>query len=90
MTEIEQFNAAFGTRFETDQADTVGGLLSCHLARVPRRGEVVLMDTIRFEVLRADARQVQLLKVQVTTPSDVSSAEHSSDVETTSPKAANL
>lgn len=64
VTEIEQFNAAFGTAFSNEHADTVGGLLSCHLARVPRKGEVVEMAPLLFEVLRADARQVHLLKVR--------------------------
>ncbi|MCQ8894859.1 CBS domain-containing protein [Limnobacter humi] len=89
VTEIEQFNAAFGTQFETDQADTVGGLLSSHLARVPRKGEVVVMNNVRFEVLRADARQVQLLKVQVCASLDASSISGSPNRESMSPNAAN-
>lgn len=68
VTEIGQFNDAFGTRFSSDQADTLGGLLSGHLARVPRKGEVIVIGPIRFEVLRADARQAQLLKVQIFHP----------------------
>ncbi len=65
LTEIEQFNEAFGTEFDTVQANTVGGLLSDHLGRVPRRGEIVELFPVRFEILRADARQVHLLKVEI-------------------------
>lgn len=64
LTEIEQFNEAFDTRFETSEFNTIGGLLSDHLGRVPRRGEVIELSPMRFEVLRADARQVHLLKVE--------------------------
>lgn len=64
VTTIEQFNETFDTRFECDHADTVGGLLTEHLARLPQRGDVLELPPIRFEVLRADARVVHLLKVQ--------------------------
>lgn len=64
LTEIEQFNEAFATHFDTTEFNTVGGLLSDHLGRVPRRGEVIALSSMRFEVLRADARQVHLLKVE--------------------------
>jgi len=64
LTEIEQFNETFGTQFSDHDVDTVGGLLTSHLGHVPHRGEIVLLPPMRFEVLRADARQVHLLLVQ--------------------------
>ncbi|MBU0784025.1 MAG: CBS domain-containing protein [Gammaproteobacteria bacterium] len=64
LTTIEQFNEAFGTAFSNEHADTVGGLLTDHLAHVPSRGEVIELFPMRFEILRADARLVHLLKVQ--------------------------
>jgi magnesium and cobalt transporter len=64
LTTIEQFNQAFGTFFSTEHADTIGGLLTEHQGRVPVRGESIEIMPCRFEVLRADARQVHLLKVQ--------------------------
>lgn len=64
LTSIEQFNQTFDVHLNTDNVDTIGGLITDHLARVPRRGEVVFMSNLRFEVLRADARQVHLFKVE--------------------------
>jgi magnesium and cobalt transporter len=64
LTEIEYFNEVFATNFSDGQSDTVGGLLADHLGRVPKRGEVIVLPPIRFEVLRADARQVHVLKVE--------------------------
>jgi magnesium and cobalt transporter len=64
LTEIEQFNEAFGTAFPDDDVDTVGGLLTNHLGHVPHRGEIITLPPLRFEVLRADARQVHLLQVR--------------------------
>jgi magnesium and cobalt transporter len=64
ITEIEQFNRVFGTRFPDEDFDTVGGLVTEQFGRVPRRGDHVTLDGIRFEVLRADGRQVQLLMAE--------------------------
>jgi len=64
LTEIEQFNEALGTGFSDEDVDTIGGLVANHLGRVPRKGDVFDIDDVRFEVLRADARQVHVLLVQ--------------------------
>ena len=68
LTTIEQFNETFGTEFSNEYADTLGGLLTDQLARLPARGDVVELPPFRFEVLRADARQVHLLRVQKIEP----------------------
>ena len=74
LTEISQFNEAFGTGFSDHDVDTVGGLLSNHVGHVPHRGEVITLPPIRFEVLRADARQVHLLQVRRESLPDSASA----------------
>lgn len=64
ITAIAQFNEVFGTRLPDDEFDTIGGLVTDQFARLPRRGESVTTAGLRFEVLRADARQLQVLLVQ--------------------------
>ena len=64
LTEIEQFNEALGTSLANDDVDTIGGLVANHLGRMPRKGEQFEIDDLRFEVLRADARQVHVLLVE--------------------------
>ena len=61
ITGIRQFNEALGAHFSDQDFDTVGGLVTDHLGRVPRRGERVELEGVRFEVLRADSRQAHLL-----------------------------
>jgi magnesium and cobalt transporter len=63
LTEIAQFNESFGTRYPNDGFDTVGGLVTHHLGRVPRRGDAIEIGDMRFEVLRADARRAHLFLV---------------------------
>ncbi len=64
LTEIAQFNDALGVDFPDEDVDTIGGLVANHLSRVPRKGDVFDVEHLRFEVLRADARQVHVLLVE--------------------------
>ncbi len=64
LTEIEQFNEALKTEFSDEDVDTIGGLVANHLGRVPRKGDTIEIEGLRFEVLRADARQVHVLLVE--------------------------
>jgi len=63
LTEIGQFNATFGTSYSSEDADTIGGFLTQRFEHVPHRGEKISIDNLTFEVLRADARQIQMLRV---------------------------
>ena len=64
LTEIEQFNAALDTAFSDEDVDTIGGIVANHLGRVPRKDDIIDIDGWRFEILRADARQVHVLLVE--------------------------
>lgn len=64
LTEIEQFNQTLGMALPNGDVDTIGGLVSKHLGRMPRKGEQFNIDRLRFEVLRADARQIHVLLVE--------------------------
>jgi magnesium and cobalt transporter len=66
QTEIADFNTAFATHFDDDEFDTVGGLILHQLERVPKRNEVVDIDGVRFQVLRADSRRLYTLLVSRT------------------------
>src|SRR5512134_1499960 len=55
-TEIADFNAALGSEFSDDEYDTVGGLVTGHFGRLPKRGEQTTIGDLKFIVLRADSR----------------------------------
>jgi magnesium and cobalt transporter len=63
LTQIADLNAALGTRFPDEAADTAGGLVIAQLGRLPKRGETLAIDGVRFQVLRADSRRVYTLLV---------------------------
>lgn len=64
LTEIEQFNEELGTSLSSPDVDTIGGLVSDHLGRMPHKGEMLDIGNLRFEVLRADARHIHVLLVE--------------------------
>jgi magnesium and cobalt transporter len=64
LTEIEQFNEELGTDLPDDDADTIGGLVASHLGRMAHKGDELDIGNLRFEVLRADARQIHMLLVE--------------------------
>jgi magnesium and cobalt transporter len=66
LTQIADFNAAFGTGFSDEEHNTVGGLVIAHLGRLPKRGEALVIAGHRFQVLRADSRRVYTLIVEKT------------------------
>jgi magnesium and cobalt transporter len=61
LTPIEQFNESFNAEISDQNVDTIGGYVTDAFGRVPRRGEAIEIDGFRFEVQRADARQVHVL-----------------------------
>jgi magnesium and cobalt transporter len=64
LTQIADFNAAFGTEFSDEEHDTVGGLVIAQLGRLPRRGESLNIGGLKVNVLRADSRRVYTLIVE--------------------------
>jgi magnesium and cobalt transporter len=64
-TRIGEFNEYFGAAFADDAYDTVAGLVTAHFGRLPRRGELALLEGYEFRVLRADRRRIEALRVTV-------------------------
>ncbi len=60
LASIDQVNSVLHSDIPDEGFDTIGGLVTDRLGRVPRRGERVVINGVQFEVLRADARQPHL------------------------------
>src|SRR6476469_10075195 len=71
QTEIADFNAQFGTSFDDEDFDTVGGLVLKAFGRLPKRGEVTTVGPYRFRVLRADSRRLHTLQIERIAPPPV-------------------
>jgi magnesium and cobalt transporter len=62
-TTIDAVNEAFAVKLPTDGFDTIGGLVAHELGRVPRRGEAVDIDGLRFSVMLARGGAVRWFRV---------------------------
>ncbi len=65
LTPIADFNIHFGTQYSDEEFDTIGGLVVHEFGHVPKRGEQVDIEGLRFTVLRADNRRVYLLQLEL-------------------------
>jgi len=66
QAEIADFNEVMGTEFSDEDYDTVGGLVVSKFGHMPKRGEHVAFDGLKFSVLRADSRRLYSLLVEKT------------------------
>jgi magnesium and cobalt transporter len=64
QTAIDDFNKTFGTDFNDEDFDTVGGLVLAHLGRLPKRGEQFRIGDLSFKVVRADSRRLHSILVE--------------------------
>ncbi len=61
---IDEFDNYFSTQFATDEYDTVGGFIVQQLQHMPKKGESLVVDSCRFEVIKADNRRIHLIKLK--------------------------
>ena len=64
LTEIVDFNEALGTNFSDEEFSTIGGLVVNKFGHLPKRGESISFDGLKFTVLRADSRRVHSLLLE--------------------------
>jgi magnesium and cobalt transporter len=65
LTEIADFNEALGTEFSDEEYSTIGGLVVSKFGHLPKRGEQVIFDNLKFTALRADSRRLHSINVEI-------------------------
>lgn len=65
QTPIEEFNKYFHSTFDEEDFDTIGGIISQHFGHLPKRGEHIKLQGLRFKILHSDSRRVYLLEVKL-------------------------
>jgi len=81
VTPVEDFNEHFNTVFGDDDFDTIGGIVMNAFGHLPKRGEVVNIESLEFKVLRSSNRRIDLLEVAKTPNKFKSKAMESADAE---------
>jgi magnesium and cobalt transporter len=73
LTSIDDFNDYFGTTYNIEEQDTIGGLMIHGLGHLPGRGESLNIDDYKYKVINADNRR--LIQLQVRIPKELKKIE---------------
>ncbi|VAY02466.1 Magnesium and cobalt efflux protein CorC [Arsenophonus endosymbiont of Aleurodicus dispersus] len=65
LTQINDFNKAFSTRFNDEEVDTIGGLVIKAFGHLPARGEIIKIDGYIFKINRVDSRKIIQVQVEI-------------------------
>ena len=65
LTPLEDFNKFFETKFDEEEADTIGGIVLKAFGHMPERDEKVTIDDLKFKVTNSDKRRLLQLKVTI-------------------------
>ena len=66
---LDDVNDAFDTKIDSEEFDTVGGLVFHHVGHVPLVGDEVRVDGLRFTVERMEGTRISKVRVVVPSPS---------------------
>lgn len=62
-TRLDTLNERYGLQLEDDEADTIAGLVSNHLGRVPSQGEEVVVGNLHIRVHETDGPRITQLSI---------------------------
>ena len=63
MSKIDDVNEMIGTKFESDEVDSIGGYVMEQLGRFPEIGEVVETDGVKLVIEEIDKNRISKLRV---------------------------
>ena len=64
LTPIKEFNGYFNANEEVSQFDTIGGLVSQRIGKIPNPNEKLITSEFKYTVLTSDGRRIQSLEVE--------------------------
>ncbi|OQX10696.1 MAG: magnesium/cobalt efflux protein [Thiothrix lacustris] len=63
VTPISEFNDIVGTTFDTDEFDTIAGIVIDELGKIPREGDELALHGWLFRILSSDSRRILQMEV---------------------------
>jgi putative hemolysin len=70
-TEIGKIERLFDMEIEDDDFSTIAGLVTSEIGYVPKAGEILYVRGLRIEILRADEKRIQLLRLRQATEEEL-------------------
>ncbi|WP_348666162.1 CNNM family magnesium/cobalt transport protein CorC [Arsenophonus symbiont of Ornithomya chloropus] len=65
LTQIDDFNKIFNTKFKNEEVDTIGGLVMQAFGHLPSQGEIITINNYIFKITMADNRKIIQLQVKI-------------------------
>ena len=78
LTPIDEFNEQFKVDFKDEEVDTIGGVIMQAFGYLPKRGEEITLQNLRFKVTSADNRRI--IQLRITVPDEAADMESASEV----------
>jgi CBS domain containing-hemolysin-like protein len=72
---IDDFNEQFGQELPQEDYHTVAGFVFGQLGRAAEKGDEVVHDGLRFEVVEVDGPRIERLEVEFLTPEQAEEVE---------------
>ncbi len=66
--DVDRLDELFGVRLEGRESATIAGLVSELAGRIPKKGEVIEDESLKFEVLEATDRKVERVRITAVEP----------------------
>ncbi|MCW9013355.1 MAG: CBS domain-containing protein [Gammaproteobacteria bacterium] len=63
LTPIDEIDEFLESNFNSDEYETLAGLLMKHLGHLPKRGESVMIDRFLFKIMSADSRRIKHVQI---------------------------
>lgn len=60
---LEDLNEEIGTRFESEDFESIGGFILGILGRIPRTGEIINYESIRFVIEKVDKSRIMKIRL---------------------------
>ena len=70
MTKVDDVNDVIGTKLESEDYDSIGGLIIEILDRLPEKGDEVAVGNVRMVVEKVDRNRIELVRVYITEEHD--------------------
>ena len=76
---LDDFNDELGTNIDSEDYESLGGLIIEHLDRLPNKGDSVKINNCKLTVIKMDDKRIDLVKVKIDHEDDTPSDEVNSE-----------
>jgi len=64
MLPLDEFESETGIALEEEEHDTLGGLLFAKFGRIPKKGETIFINNVKFTILHVEKNRIRLVQVE--------------------------